>query len=248
MKHITSRKNDVVTRYRRLGADSLLRKSQGLYLCYGIKLLEEALRSGADIVSVLADHELSLPPLPQSAEVVTAPVDVVDSVAPGQNSQGVLFLIRMPKSLGFPPSKGRFFLLDRLQDPGNVGSILRTAEAFALSGVYLIDCCDPFSPKTARAGMGALFRVPVGFCRADDLAQLALPVYAANISPDSRPVGQIDFADCVVALGNEGSGLSSEILSLANAGLEIPMPGQAESLGVAAAAAVIGYHMRQEVM
>ncbi|MDR0325384.1 MAG: RNA methyltransferase [Oscillospiraceae bacterium] len=230
---ITSRQNPLVKHIRRLGADAAYRREQGLYLADGRKLLDDALRSGVRIAQAVFTEGIS-PPALSDTEVITVPKELMGAISPLETPQGVLFVCPIPAPPPAPRS-GRWLLLDRVQDPGNVGSILRTAEAFGLDGVLLFPgCADPFSPKAVRASMGAVFRLPVGN------AESTLPLMVADID---GPAVSVFPKDCVVALGNEGQGVSPELKSRADAIISIPMPGRAESLGVAAAAAILCWEM-----
>lgn len=244
MTLITSRQNPVVKKLRQLGADPALRREDGVYLCDGRKLLEDALRSGVPILTVLAAEGIPLPPLPENTELIRCSDTVLQAVSPSRTPQGVVFCTPIPAPLPSPPKTGRYLLLEGLQDPGNVGSILRTAEAFGLSGVYLAPgCADPYGSKALRAGMGAQFRLPVGFCEATLLLGGKIPVLATAARENTRSVESISGQDFIVMLGNEGNGLPESLLNAADGLIGIPMPGGAESLGVAAAAAIICYWM-----
>ena len=244
---VSSRQNPKIQSLRRLGADAGFRRQAGVYLCDGVKLLADALRSGAPVRSVLAAEEIALPALPGGCEVLICPRDIANAVSPSRAPQGLVFTVDMPAPLPAPPERGRYLLLESLQDPGNVGSILRTAEAFSLSGVYLTSgCADPYGPKAVRAGMGAQFRLPVGFYEGAAPPAGKLPVYAAAAREKARPVEWLRGQDCIVMLGSEGGGLSGGFLSGADGLVAIPMPGGAESLGVAAAAAVVCYWMGRQ--
>jgi TrmH family RNA methyltransferase len=139
-------------------------------------------------------------------------------------------------------------VLDGVQDPGNVGTILRTADAFSLDGLFLVNACaDLYSPKTVRASMGAVFRCPVWSCGAEELggllAQSGIPLYGAALRCDTEDVRSVDFSRAAVAIGSEGQGLSRELLSLCSRTVRIPMNSRCESLNAAAAAAVILWEM-----
>jgi len=240
---ITSRQNPVIKHIRRLGADAAYRREQGVYLADGRKLLEDALRGGAVPKQVLLAEGVSAPALPETVQAVTVPAALMDSVSPLESPQGVLFICEIPAPPPAPPQRGRWFLLDRVQDPGNVGSILRTAEAFALSGVYLTSgCADPFSVKAVRAAMGATFRLTVGTVPVEALLSGPLPLVVADM--DGKAISG-EPKDCIVALGSEGQGISPELRKRADHVISIPTPGKAESLGVAAAAAIIAWEMRE---
>ena len=146
-----------------------------------------------------------------------------------------------------PPAElagGRYLLLDGVQDPGNVGTIWRTADAFGADGLILCGgCADPWNPKTVRATMGAVFRLPVYECpletAAERLSAAGLPLYAAALRDDTVDVREIPLGSCAVAIGSEGRGVSQEALELCSRTLRIPMAETCESLNAAAAAAVL---------
>ena len=241
---ITSRQNPLIKHIRRLGADAAYRREQGLYLADGRKLLDDALRSGVCVKQAVFTEGVPIPPMP-GAEIITVPNALMGAVSTLETPQGVLFVCPIPPPPP-PPRSGRWLLLDRLQDPGNVGSILRTAEAFALDGVYLTPgCADPFSIKAVRAAMGATFRLPVGIVSMETLLSGGLPLYAADMDGNAIVVDKADYTDCIVVLGSEGRGISPELRNRADKVISIPMPGKAESLGVAAAAAIICWEMRK---
>lgn len=251
MERITSRKNPLMTRIRKLASSRSFRRAEGEYLCDGVKLLEEALRWGAPVTTVAFSSGMSLPSLPAGVRSVELPGDVMASISPMEAPQGVLFLCRIPP-LELPDrlEGTRYLVLDGLQDPGNVGTIWRTADAFGADGVILVNgCADPWNPKTVRATMGACFRLPVWECTLDALEErlraAGLPLYAAALRPDAAPLGTVDLSRCAAAIGSEGRGASPELLTAADRTLIIPMRERCESLNAAAAAAVVLWEMRK---
>ena len=142
----------------------------------------------------------------------------------------------------------KFLALDNLQDPGNLGTILRTAEALNVTGIVLsADCCDIYSPKVVRGSMGAVFRLP--FVVSDTIsgylnAHSELESYAAVVSASADKITTTPFVSpCIVAVGNEGNGLKEETISACKHKITIPMEGRAESLNAAVAASIIMWEM-----
>lgn len=157
METITSRKNSRVQALRALGRNKAYRREQGLFLCDGEKLLSEALANGADIAEIYlrgAKPAGNMPEVP----VYSLSEDVFDYASPLEHSPGPLFTVRA-KPLPERVRPDRVIVLENVQDPGNVGTVLRTAAALGTELVVLLgDCADPYNPKTVRAAMGALFR------------------------------------------------------------------------------------------
>ena len=168
------------------------------------------------------------------------------SVSPMETPQGVVFSCALParEPLEIPASgAGRYLLLDGVQDPGNVGTVLRTADAFGWTPVLLPGCADLYNPKTVRAAMGVHFRRTVyreSLARAAALIREAgLPLYAAALAEDTLDLRRAELGRCGVIIGSEGRGVSREALELCGRAIRIPMRDTCESLNAAAAAAVV---------
>ena len=246
MEHITSRKNSIIRRLRSLGRDRDARNSEGVFVCDGEKLLREALASAAEIETVLWAEKPAFP-LPDSVRQVTAPAELVDYVSALSNSPGPVFAVHMPKR-PLPERLGRVLVLETVQDPGNVGTVLRTAGALGVDAVLLTGACaDLFSPKTVRATMGAVFRQPTLECTREELKALlsaqGLPLYGAALTPAARDLREVALTRAAVAVGSEGRGLSAELLALCDGQIIIPMQPQAESLNAAMAAGIVMWEM-----
>ena len=174
-ERITSRANPLMTHIRRLAASRSYRRETGEFLGDGVKLLAEAARWGAALTAVVYTPGVRLPDLPAGLRLVEVPEDLMASVSPMEAPQGALFLAAMPSRQPPPALTGsRYLALEGVQDPGNVGAILRTADAFAAGGLLLLPgCADLYNPKTVRASMGALFRLPAWECTLPQLSALA---------------------------------------------------------------------------
>lgn len=238
--------NPLVLRLKKLDGKEE-RYSQGLFLCEGFKLMAEALLRGADIRYVLALQGTALPELPEGAEVFEVSDSLMRALSPVKTPQGVLLVCGIPaedKTL----RGSRYIVLDGLQDPGNVGAILRTADAFGIDGIVLTpDCADPYNPKCVRASMGAVFKNNFFFCAREEISATFAPrpLYAAAAG-GSLLAGSAELSDCAVIIGSEGAGVS-QILKNAAAGLlSVPMEPGAESLNAAMAATVIMWEMYRQ--
>ncbi|MBR4942156.1 MAG: RNA methyltransferase [Clostridia bacterium] len=247
-ERITSRTNEKVRRMRRLGSDAGFRRECGEFLCEGLHLLGEAVRENFSVTEVFFDgrdpeagreaYRLGVPVTLVSPEIISY---CSTTVAP----QGVLFSAKIPDTSRLPRGE-RFLILDAVADPGNVGTAIRSADAFGLDGVLLTGACaDPFSTKVVRATMGAVFRVPIfRFDRekaAEVFARLGVPVYAAVLGGDD--LRKTDLSRAAVVIGNEAAGVSPEIRAAADKGLLIPMAGRAESLNAGVAASIFAWEM-----
>ena len=245
MELITSRSNPLCTHLRKLASDRAYRRRSGEFLCDSPKLLEEALLHGGALRTVVSTAEAPLPPIPEGVRQVTVPEDVMRSVSPAQTPQGVLAVCAMRPSALPDTLPGKLYVvLDGVQDPGNVGTILRTADAFRADGMLLVNgCADLYNPKTVRATMGAVFRCPVWQCDIPSLRHLLevshLPLYGAALRSDTVDARTLDFSRCAIAIGSEGKGLSKELLAICDQTALIPMSDHCESLNAAMAATVL---------
>ena len=245
---IVSRDNTLIKLAIRLASSRSVRRENGMFLCDGISLLPEALKHGVELIAILCAEKMELPSLPNGIRVVELPERLMHKVSPTETPRGLVFLCRLPSTAwrGFQEG-GLYLLLDRVQDPGNVGSILRSASAFSATGVLLgPGCADPFSPKTVRAAMGAAFQ-PFIFETQDPagvLRDCPLPIYAAILSDHAKDIRDVDLSSGVILLGNEGAGLSTSFIERADAHIKIPMDAASQSLGVAVAAAILLYVSR----
>ena len=247
MEKITSRKNAYIRHLRMLAADAVYRREKGEYLCDGYKLLGEALSCGAAVSSVLwKEREQALPSLENAAQYA-APADLFDFASPMKNSPGPLFTVRIPQRQEMGEIRNAI-ILENVQDPGNVGTVLRTASAFSIGAVVLTgECADLYSPKTVRATMGAIFRQRVLRLENAELAawleEKGLPLYGAALSKEAKDLRKVDITHAAVAVGSEGRGLSAELLALCRGEVVIPMDARSESLNAAVAASVLMWEM-----
>ncbi len=249
MEQITSRKNPLITHIRKLTVDRAYRRECGEYLGDGLKLLAEAVRWNAPLTCVVFTAGTVLPDLPNGVRTVEVPEDVMQAISPMKAPQGALFLCRMPHIQ--PPERlegGRYLVLDGLQDPGNVGTIWRTADALGADGLLLTgECADPWNAKTVRATMGACFRLPAYEMQRQAVPALLersdLPLYTTALLEDTLDLRDADLSRCAVVIGSEGSGVSDALLHASAKTLKIPMRARCESLNAACAATVVLWEM-----
>lgn len=254
MERITSRENHNIKRMVKLMKSRKERMESGRFVAEGPKLCAEAASAGIVLDELYCTAEarekysqrLALL-YPKASVCCEISGDLARKLADTNSPQGVYAVCRRPQPVlneGSLPF-GRYLALESLQDPGNVGTILRAADAFGADGVILTaDCPDLFSPKVLRSTMGSAFRVPV--CVTEDLPALLVRLgathatYAATLSDDAVSIRACDFSGpSVVAVGNEGNGLSRAAIDACAHNLIIDMRGGAESLNAAMAATVI---------
>ena len=185
------------------------------------------------------------------AKQYIAPAELFDYASPMKNSPGPVFTLAMPE--GHSAELRRAVLLENVQDPGNVGTVIRTANALGMDAVVLTGACaDLYSPKTVRATMGALFRQPVLTCTQDELVQLlnanGLKLYGAALTDAAQDLRRVPLSPAAVAIGSEGRGLSAQLLAQCDGQIIIPMQPGAESLNAAVAAAVVMWEIARAGM
>ena len=245
-ERISSRKNPLLQQVKKLLSSRAERRKTGLFAADGTKLLQEAVRYWPGLETVILSEGVDAQ-IPEGVRVVRVPEDVMASISPMEAPQGALFVCRMPESAAFTPKKG-MLILDGIQDPGNVGTILRTADALDVSVVLLEGCADPWNWKTVRASMGAVFRTAVmqadwetvrGACR-----DAGIPIGVTALSDRAVDIRTADVKNMALVIGSEGRGVRREILDSADAELIIPMNPHCESLNAAIAAAIVMWQMR----
>jgi TrmH family RNA methyltransferase len=223
----------------------------------GTHLLAEALRSGVELetIFIAQGHENLLRELGVSgfADILALPREVLDSAVTTESPQPVAGLARRPQWTwnDLLPLDAPILILAGIQDPGNLGAILRSAEAFGASGVIsLPGTVSPWNPKAMRASAGSVFRVPLIESSEKDcfqhLHRSRITILAA-MAHDAQPPGEIDLATPVaLVIGSEGSGLAPEIAAQCDARITIPCPGPVESLNAAVAASVLLYEASRQ--
>ena len=246
-QRITSRKNPLLQQVKKLLSSRKAREEAGLFVADGTKLLQEAVKyhSGLDTVILSDGVEADVP---EKVRIIRVPGDVMESISPMQSPQGALFLCRFPEKNAFKPVPG-MLLLDGIQDPGNIGTILRTADALDVPVALLEGCADPWSHKVVRSSMGAVFRMPVIQTSWETVktacAGAGIPIGVTALSDRAKDLRQSELRSMAVVIGSEGQGVRKEILEAAGAELIIPMNPHCESLNAAVAATIVMWQMKQ---
>ena len=246
-ERITARKNPLLQQVRRLLNSRRERENAGLFVADGTKLLAEAVKWWPGLETVILSDGVQSP-VPEGVRLVRVPEDVMESVSPMRSPQGALFICRLPEKEVFAPEAG-MLLLDGIQDPGNLGTILRTADALQIPVALLEGCADPYSHKVVRASMGAVFRTkPVQTTWQEAQAACAkagIPVAVTALSDRAEDIRRAELKKMAVVIGSEGQGVRQEILENAQAELIIPMSERCESLNAAIASAIVMWQMKQ---
>ena len=244
---ISSRKNPLLQQVKKLLSSKKERENAGLFVADGTKLLQEAIKYYPGLETVILSDTVEAE-VPKQVKLIRVPEDVMESISPMDTPQGALFVCRMPEKTEFTPKPG-MLLLDGIQDPGNIGTILRTADALEIPVALLEGCADPYSHKVVRASMGAVLRTqPVQTTWEEAKGKLTaagIPVAVTALSETSQDIRRAAVEKMAVVIGSEGQGARPEILSAAQHQLIIPMNVHCESLNAAIAAAIVAWEMRQ---
>lgn len=246
-QRITSRKNPLLQQVKKLFSSRRERESAGLFAADGTKLLEEAVKYCPGLHTVILSDEIQAV-LPERVRLVRVPGDVMESISPMASPQGAVFLCRLPEKTPFCPKPG-CLILDGIQDPGNLGTILRTADALDVPVTLLEGCADPYSHKVVRSSMGAVFRTPVITASWEQVraaCQAAgIPIAVTALEEGAVDIRQAALSKMAVVIGSEGQGVRREIMEAAEHKLIIPMNPHCESLNAAMAAAITMWQMKR---
>lgn len=245
-ERITSRKNPLLQQVKKLLSSRKEREQAGLFVSDGTKLLEEAVKYDPGLHTAILSDGIEAT-VPDHVRLIRVPGDVMASISPMQSPQGALFLCRLPEQQPFAAQPG-MLLLDGIQDPGNLGTMLRTADALDIPVCLLEGCADPYSHKVVRSSMGAVFRRPVIRATWEQVQKACresgIPVAVTALSDRAKDLRQADLKNMAVVIGSEGQGVRQEILGSADAELIIPMNPRCESLNAAVAATIVMWQMK----
>ena len=253
---ITSKDNAKIKRVAALCSSAKKRREEGVFLLEGTRLCAEALREDIEVLEVFytASVQKSEAELVQNLCEISAFSDEVSDTVFAKISdtcspQGILLTARFKGETKFP-QKGKFIAFERVQDPSNLGAASRTAEALGFAGIILsAKSADPYSPKSLRASMGALLRLPI-LVTNDFLATLTeyrscgFKVSGTVVEPSATHINKVNFGENEIAvIGNEASGMTDSAKSVCDRLVTIPMAGRAEYLNAGAAAAIVMWEM-----
>ncbi len=259
---ISSADNEKIKLYKRLSADKKLRRKEQLFTVEGARLTADAAAEAIELHCVFFT-ENAMKKYSEALELLFSKYskktfsmiseELAASLSDTQMSQGIFAICRMPMTDNAAQyakmrSGGKYIILDNIQDPGNMGTMLRTADACGIDAIITCNCCDVYNPKTVRSAMGSLMRVNI----IDDdignavlnLKNAGIAVYAAVIDSSAVSLTECDFSKGgAVMIGNEGNGLPREHSALADVPLTIKMHGTINSLNAAMAAGIIMWEL-----
>ena len=245
MTIITSKANSVVKNAKKLHQKKYRKSS---YLIEGWHLFEEAVQSGAKIEKIfaLSEYGEKLTDYPQTVFVAE---EILLDLADSQTPQGIVAIVQKEEEQLPDFTSGKYLFLEDVQDPGNVGTMIRTADAAGFSGVIVSSkSADIYSLKTLRSMQGSHFHVPIyrmsveGFV--EEAKKSGLPILATTLSQNSKDYRELaQLADFALVMGNEGQGISPFMTNQADQLVHITMKGQAESLNVAIAAGILMFYL-----
>lgn len=256
MEKITSRSNDLIKYVKKLSASRKARMQEGRFVLEGARLSFDVLNSFYQPDIFLITEKAAekykkqfddMIKIAGSAYLISE--EVADKLAETENTQGVFCVCNIPNSNNQLLLNKKYVALDNLQDPSNLGAIIRTAEALGINGAICHNCCDIHNPKALRASMGSILRLPV--ILSDNLASdieiaksKGFSFYAAVPDSNAEDITEIDFsASSVIIIGNEGNGISEPVKAAANKLVTINMLGRAESLNASMAGAIAMWEM-----
>ena len=246
---ITSKTNSTLQHVRKLAASRKYRYECRAFVADGAKLVEEALRWGLGVDALILREGVDFP-VPAGVRELRIPEGLMKDVSRMETPQGVLALCRMPEPEPLDLRPGSL-ILDGIQDPGNLGTILRAGDAFDVPVILADGCADPYGEKTVRATMGAVFRRPPLQAPTEEiLAQCAargLPICVTALSETAEDIRGVDLAACVTVIGSEGQGVGEAFLEAAQRRAIIPMSPRCESLNAAVAATVVLWELRRNL-
>ncbi len=255
LKLISSKSNQKIKDTLKLFCSSKMRSQNGLFVVEGIRLCFDAYKSGVEIQTVFItenclnkckDDAEKLIEKASETYIVTEEImkHICDTVSP----QGIVCVCKNINCDLKLNDNSKFTVLVDVQDPANIGTISRTAEAFGIDALIVSGGCDIYNPKALRASMGALFRLPVLQLDIDEtfafLKQNKFKSFASTPRDTAKKITNVSFSGrCAMLIGNEANGLNDDVINKCDNSITIPMLGRAESLNAAAAASVLMFEM-----
>lgn len=243
MEYISSSKNAQIVSFVKLVKDKKKRKQAKLFVCEGLKMLDEALHANVKIDTIIALENIELPKT--SAKILRVPLHIIEKVADTKTPQGVVFSCEMQETDLLSLEKmTKILVLDQVRDPGNLGTIVRTAVSFGMDAIVQIgESADVTNPKVVRSTMGGIFKIPI--IQTDVKScfnHIKVPKFATYLDEKARNITEANLEKGAIILGNEAKGISSEVLENVDEKIIIPMI-NTESLNVSIAGSIAMWEM-----
>lgn len=254
MEKITSKTNDIIKDTKKLMTSAKARVQNSAFVLEGARLCFDVLNSVYEIKTVFITEKLfEKYPLEISAMIdrtdkaYTISEDVSKKLSETENPQGIFAVCSMENQATLKKSD-KIIALDNVQDPANVGAIIRTAEALGIESIIAYNCCDIYNPKVLRASMGSVLRENIYICQSLEETLNGLKgeykIYSSVPNESAEKITKIDFSKpSVCVIGNEANGVEENIKDISDKLITIPMLGNAESLNASAAASIIMWEM-----
>ncbi|WP_069997323.1 TrmH family RNA methyltransferase [Cellulosilyticum sp. I15G10I2] len=254
---VSSMQNPIIKSILQLQKKKTVRRKENLFIVEGIRSIQE-IPANYQVRYLITTPELALPKTPALEEkkclVVTE--EVYKAISDTTTPQGAMAVVEMPVTKLTDQNfdkRGMYLLLENIQDPGNLGTIIRTAHAFGVKAIFITKgSVDLYSPKVVRATMGSLFHLPIYIdYEAEDyithLKQAKIPLYVTALE-EAQPIYDIRFEKkMTIVIGNEGNGVSETVKQMADYKMMIPMPGGSESLNASIAASICIYEVMRQM-
>lgn len=258
---VTSKENPVIKLYQKLSSSKKERLQYGLFVLEGLRIVEDALREDSRISHLImtknayekSGSELLLQADLRNTKTIVISNELGNKISATDTTQGIFAICAIPPQKSFKAvANGKYAVLFGLQDPGNVGMIIRTADALGIDGIILSGSCDLYSPKTIRATMGSVFRENIYIENNEDalfemLEQNGVSTSAAVIDKDAENVTECCFDGAqAIFIGNEGSGLPHDTAMRCSRRVTIRMSGTVNSLNAAMAAGILMWELKKQ--
>lgn len=251
---IIAKDNARIKRVLKLQKSAHTRYEEGLFVLEGLRTIDDASDNGIKIIELyftneaINKHPSYIKKFAQnSAFCAQIGESVAKAIADTSSTQGIFAVAQIPQKSAQIDTNKKYIALENLQDPSNLGAVARTAEALGIDALIISGgSCDPFSPKSLRASMGTLLRLPLIFTdnMADFIKNINMPTYACVVNTDAEKLSNVNFSGgALCIIGNEANGLTLETINSCSKSITIPMNGRAESLNAAAAAAIVMWEM-----
>ncbi|MBE6728849.1 MAG: RNA methyltransferase [Ruminococcaceae bacterium] len=251
---ISGKDNARIKRIVKLQTSSRYRREEGFFVLEGLRTIEDAYENNiklSEFYFTQTAYDKFSSDIEKFAQTADFTAQISDNIAKNISDtftpQGIFAVANIPEKRENISEKGKYIALENIQDPANLGAVSRSAEALGIDGIIISnDSCDPFSPKSLRASMGTILRVPLYFT--DDIASFLKKTtassYACVVNDDAQKVGTFSFNGFSIAvIGNEANGLTQRTKDACDITVTVPMKGRAESLNAAAAASIVMWEM-----